>query len=267
MARRWYNRPHNLQRIYLAQLGVTGFGALEGTRRILNGDYQFYSGYAGSKPRLNSHWDSFWSTVFGEDDFVTPEKLPAKVGQKRDRDSKARKGLQISPDDKSLHMRRRSDGPTGSNKRFRGSASGLAMALRNTTGENKPGREEDPVIPFGPPANVLAPYHTFKGRNVVYTEFDMGSILETTGAVSASSKYTKAMRIRLNSPNDVNPIVSGTDQFNKSMNGWDLWKSYYQYWKLISTNVKITFIRRSQEVRAVSGTQAFFRTKDADSRP
>lgn len=57
--RRWINRPQNLQRVFIGQLGVVGLGALEGSRRLLNGDLQWYLGASGDNPRPDSPGISF----------------------------------------------------------------------------------------------------------------------------------------------------------------------------------------------------------------
>lgn len=257
MPQRWYNRPQNLQRIFIGQLGFVGLGALEGSRRLLNGDLQWYLGASGDNPRPDSRWDKFWSSTFGEtsgDSFVTPEK-DAKPGQKRLRDGK---GKQISPPEKSMKRKREIDfnpapAPTRPNKII-----ALSMSRENATGG--PG-SEDPIQPFTNPPNVINDVYTFKGRNVFQAVFQLGDRSAADGSVSTppSLGTSQVLSIRVNAPGDPNLTVSANNSSdnNRPINGWDIWKTHFTHYSVISTKINVQFFRKRKnpvQLTAVSGS-------------
>lgn len=241
--RRWINRPQNLQRVFIGQLGFVGLGALEGSRRLLNGDLQWYLGASGDNPRPDSPWDKFWSSAFGEtsgDNFITPEKDPNQRPSKKSK---------ISPPEKSMKRKREVFAPEiEAPKRLRGAPSATAMGSV-AEGRSSVGYE-DPIKPHPKPANVIPDTFTFKGRNVVQTSHIYGSRVYTTGAVTGavSVDTCKLVSLRLNSPVDVNLTTTSADNSNVTLNGWDTWKQYYTHYSLIETKVSIHFFRRRNNV-------------------
>ena len=242
--RRWINRPQNLQRVFIGQLGVVGLGALEGSRRLLNGDLQWYFGASGDNPRPDSAWDKFWSTAFGEtsgDNFITPEKDPNQRPSKKSK---------ISPPEKSMKRKREVFAPEiEAPKRLRGAPS-TATAM-GSVAEGRINRGyEDPIKPHPKPANVIPDTFTFKGRNVVQTSHLYADRVASTGAIqnAVSVDTCKVVSLRLNSPADVNLTTTGADNSNVPINGWDTWKSYYTHYSLIETRVKVHFFRRRNNI-------------------
>lgn len=245
--RRWINRPQNLQRIFIGQLGFVGLGALEGSRRLLNGDLQWYLGASGENPRPDSPWDKFWSAAFGEtsgDNFVTPEKDPNLRPSKKSK---------ISPPEKSMKRKREVFAPViEAPKRLRGAPSTAGMGSV-AEGRSSVGYE-DPIKPHPKPANVIPDTFTFKGRNVIQTSHVYGSRVYTSGAVTGavSVDTSKVVSLRLNSPVDTNLTTTTADNSNVALNGWDTWKQYYTHYSLIETKVKIHFFRRRKNVYQTS---------------
>ena len=242
--RRWINRPQNLQRVFIGQLGVVGLGALEGSRRLLNGDLQWYFGASGDNPRPDSPWDKFWSTAFGEtsgDNFITPEKDPNQRPSKKSK---------ISPPEKSMKRKREVFAPEiEAPKRLRGAPS-TATAMGSVAEGRINKGYEDPIKPHPKPANVIPDTFTFKGRNVVQTSHIYADRAAETGAIqnAVSVDICKVVSLRLNSPADVNLTTTGVNNSNVPINGWDTWKSYYTHYSLIETRVKVHFFRRRNNI-------------------
>ena len=108
-----------------------------------------------------------------------------------------------------------------------------------------PGGNEDPVIP--PPkrvSNVAPDYFTFKGRVVIYKQYALSSVERSTGVNSNNATKYQEVRIRLNSPADINLDLLTADESNKELNGFDKWKTFYSHYRVLRTNVRVTFIRR-----------------------
>lgn len=247
--RRWINRPQNLQRVFIGQLGFVGLGALEGSRRLLNGDAQWYLGASGDNPRPDSAWDKFWSSAFGEtsgDSFITPDKDPKNRPHKK---------AKISPPEKSMKRKRdifQADPSVEAPKRLRGSAASSEMTSV-ASGRTGVGYE-DPLKPARNPANVIPDTFTFKGRNVVQTSHVYANRVGATGVVenAVSVNLAKVVTLRLNSPVDINITTTGNDEANVPINGWDIWKTYYTHYSLISTKVNIHMFRRRNNVIQVT---------------
>lgn len=243
MAHRWYNRPDNLRRIWFAQLGAVTVGTLEASRRLLGGDYQWYTG-PGIKDRPDSAWDRFWSeTVFGETEFVTPDKLPqdSVLGKRARGENKAKRNI-ISPDQ--ANKKRSSDTVLSDRPSKRPNLLDTARKMSMPTHKG-PGGNEDPVIP--PPkrvSNVAPDYFTFKGRVVIYKQYSLCSVERSTGVNSNNAKLYQEVRIRLNSPADINLDLTTADESNKELNGFDKWKTFYSHYRVLRTNVRVTFMRR-----------------------
>jgi hypothetical protein len=243
MANRWYNRPDNLRRIWFGQLGAVTVGTLEASRRLLGGDYQWYTG-PGIKDRPDSAWDKFWSeTVFGETEFVTPDKLPqdSVLGKRLRGESKAKRNI-ISPDQS--NKKRSSDTILSDRPSKRPHLLDTVRIMSDRTHKG-PGTNEDPVIP--PPkkiSNVAPDYFTFKGRVVIYKQYSLSTVDRSTGVNSNTAKLYQEVRIRLNSPADINLDLTSGDESNKELNGFDKWKTFYSHYRVLRTNVRVTFMRR-----------------------
>ena len=245
MANRWYNRPHNLQRLLLAEIGVAGFGALEVTRRLFNGDSQWYTGFRGSSSdeRPNTALDDWFESLFTSysglgDSFTTPEQ--AKVGQKRQRDGKAKKKLEISPADKSSNKRK--EPPTSIEPPpKRPNLAIMSRQPQNATGFGA--SRSDQLKPFGATANQVPDYFTFRGKSVIYKQIDLNS-RNTAGAPTNTVTTAQGIRLRLNSPADINLSTTGTDVNNVPLKGFTTWKAFYTHYRVIETKVSIYFNRR-----------------------
>lgn len=258
--RRWLNRPQNLQRVFIGQLGFVGLGALEGSRRLLNGDYQWYTGFRGDKSneRPNTVVDDWFDNLFTKfgtsgDSFVTPEQ--AKPGQKRLRDGGARKRLDISPADN----KRKRDPPVdpSSVKRPRVAPEvSLAMPDASTETNNHTGTgKENGLKPYGATSNYLPDYFTFRGTSTIWKKFD-GTARGDSGAPANAVNSSQSIRIRLNSPADINLTTTGSNDSNAPLKGFSHWKTTYSHYRVIKTEVKIYFNRRRWELAKPSGTTA-----------
>lgn len=244
-------RPQNLQRLLIAEIAVAGLGALETARWTLGGDHQWYTGYA-DRERPDTAYDQFWDNLFTkytglEDNFVTPEQ--AKPGEKRLRDGKAKKSL-FSPEDESKKRIRGPEPniPSPDPKRPRQSVNMPQLGVADVGPGN-----EDNLKPYGSTALIRPDYFTFRGRTMVTDELQLNS-RNNDGSPQNTISTSRILRIRLNSPADINLNVTGAAEGNRPIKGFKDWSTYYTHYRVIKTEVKCYFNRRRWAIALTGAT-------------
>lgn len=117
--------------------------------------------------------------------------------------------------------------------------------------------QEDAVKPVGSVSNYAPDYFTFKGKSVHSFSHSGATVNTTTGAVGTDAALGYR-DYRLNSASDPNLTTTGTGTYNTMVNGFEIWKTYYDYYRVLGTKVKLTFMKREYILDAVQldGTSA-----------
>ena len=136
-------------------------------------------------------------------------------------------------------------------------AAPTAVPSATTSIMGNPMGQEDPVKPVGAVANYAPDYFTFKGKSVHSFYASGATVNSTTGAVTANAALTY-QDFRLNSASDPNLSATGSGSSNSMINGFEIWKSYYDYYRVLGTQVNLTFIKREYLLNevAITGTTA-----------
>lgn len=131
----------------------------------------------------------------------------------------------------------------------------VPSATASTMGN--PMGQEDPVKPVGAVANYAPDYFTFKGKSVHCFMASGATVNSTTGAVTADCALTYK-DFRLNSASDPNLTLTGSDSNNSMINGFEIWKTYYDYYRVLGCQVNLTFMKREIKYNQVisGGTTA-----------
>lgn len=237
MARRW-DHPNNLPYIFGAQIAATGLLALEGTRRALGGDYQFYTGFSGGKSRPDStRIDKYFRGPTSRAGSNPTNRMP-KRQRMEDVDSLISSGVN-APAGGISSME--TDDPTA--------AQPATQALRASgSGGTGGSREEDGLKPIHTIPNILPDYFTFRGRSIVRHRWTGPAYNTTTGVPDDLGDLSgNVYELWMNVPYDVNKNTTGTSNINTTISGYGLWKTYYKYYNVVGTRVKVTFKRNNRQ--------------------
>ena len=221
------HHPNALPYIFGAQILSAGGVALEYTRRSLGLDAAGYYLTGGGEETPEK--------AKGE----APTQSGARSGQKRLRSGEAkqesldpvRQRLRFEPTAARPQKMDTSDEPTIEAARARGADSGMT------------GNSEDPVMPFGRVAEFAPDYFTVKGRfagGAIFT----GAVVDPVQGNSGNNAVPAEFQVRVNSPADWNLSVTVANQNNNEMIGFSHWKTMYSHYRLLKTDLRITFIRR-----------------------
>lgn len=255
MARRW-DRPENLPYIFGAQVVASGLLALEGTRRALGGDYQFYTGFSGGKPRPDStRLDRYFRGSTSLPNSSPTDRMP-KRQRMDDSDSllsgaeDARAGGYSVPSMRALPapLQAALPAPSSASSQAALPAPEPSAAAKVAGGAGTGGREEDGLKPIHHIPLILPDYYTFRGRSIVRHRWTGPAYNTSTGVPDSLTDLSgNVYELWMNVPYDVNKNTTGTSNINTTISGYGLWKTYYKYYNVVGTRVKVTFKRNNRQ--------------------